>query len=212
MWVGNERVPDWFSMSGNAKSLSPADGMTYFSRIEDIVVSVRYLFTFGTDGRAKTPMLVYDSNNSSYVYGTALRITTELKNSQPAQDELGGVVMWWRVDKDIDTDEKFEQLRNSIINAEVFVPEQKTYGVGDGIECYVTTPEGLKLGIKGNFLKKSYYNRWIFSDTVPEYMNEQYWAFDQKEAYGSSIDFSDRSQAYLSVNGEDVGLALTGQL
>lgn len=211
MWVGNERVSDWFAMSGNAKALNQAGGMTYFSRIEDIVVSIRYLFTFGTDGRMKTPVLTYDSNNSSYVYGTALRITTELKGTAPSPDELGGVIMWWRVDKDIDTDEKFEALRNSIINSPVSVPEQKAYTEDDGIECFVTTPEGLKLGIKGNFVKKKYYNRWIYSDTVPEYMNESYWYFDQKEAYGSGIDFSDRSQAFLSVNGEDVGLAITGQ-
>ena len=211
MWVGNERIPDWFAMSGNAKALGSASGMTYFSRIEDIVVSVRYLFTFGTDGRARIPILTYDSNNSSYVYGTALRITTELKGTAPAREELGGVIMWWRVDKDINTDEKFARLRERIMAAEVSAPEQKVYTEGDGLECFVTTPEGLKLGIKGNFVKKQDYNRWIFSDTQPEYTNEAYWHFDQKEAYGSSIDFSDRNQAYLSVNGEDVGLALTGQ-
>lgn len=206
MWIGNEKLVDWFSMPGNAKNLSPASGNTYFIRIEDVVVSIRYLFTFGTDGKDKTHVLKNDS--ASYVYGIALRVGTELKSTAPTQDELGGLIMWWRADAGIDTDEKFEALRNSVINAEVHVPEQKVYKAGDEIECYVTTPEGLKLGIKGNFEKKSYYNRYIFSDTEPEYLKEQYWHFAQKEAYGSSIDFSDRNQAYLSVNGKDVGLSL----
>ena len=157
-------------MSGNAKSLSTESGLTYFSRIEDIVVSVRYLFTFGTDGKAKIPILTYDSAvNCSYVYGTALRLTTSLKETQPSADELGGVIMWWRVDKDIRTDEQFAELRRKIMNAEVVAPEQRTYTEGDEIECYVTTPEGLKLGIKGTLAKAKHYNRWIMNDTEPEY-------------------------------------------
>jgi hypothetical protein len=211
MWVGNEQIEDWFAMSGNSKSLQIASGLTYFSRIEDIVFSVRYLFTFGTDGKAKLPVLTYDSTNSNYVYGTALRLTTTVADSRPNPEHLGGVVMWWRVDKDIDTDEKFAELRKKIIEAEVHAPQQKVYAEGDELECYVTTPEGLKLGIKGNFEKKKHYNRWIFSDTEPEYINETYWNFDLKEAYGSSIDFSDRNQAYFSINGQDVGLGIMGQ-
>ena len=211
MWVGDEKIEDWFAMSGNAKALQASSGYTYFSRIEDVVFSVRYLFTFGTDGKAKTPILTYDATNSNYVYGTALRLTTIVADKQPAIGDLGGVVMWWRVDKNIDTDEKFAALRKKIMEAEVQVPQQKVYTEGDELECFVTTPEGLKLGIKGNFEKKLYYNRWIFSDTEPEYMKEAYWSFDQKEAYGSSIDFSDRNQAYFSINGKDVGLALMGQ-
>ncbi len=210
MWVGDEQVEDWFAMNGNAKALQAASGYTYFSRIEDIVFSVRYLFTFGTDGRAKTPVLTYDATNSNYVYGTALRLTTSVADSRPNPEHLGGVVMWWRVDKDIDTDEKFAALRKKIMEAEVHVPQQKVYAEGDELECFVNTPEGLKLGIKGNFIKKQHYNRWIFSDTEPEYMAEAYWHFDQKEAYGSSIDFSDRNQAYFSINGQDVGLDIMG--
>lgn len=212
MWVGNERILDWFAMSGDAKALNADGGRTYFCRIEDIVVSIRYLFTFGTDGKAKTPLLTYDSNNSGYVYGTALRITTELKATGPTADELGGVIMWWRVDKGIDTDEKFATLRERIMSAEVHVPEQRIYTEGDGLECYVVTPEGVKLGIKGNFGKAAHYNRWIYADQEPEYTKEAYWCFDQQEAYGSSVDFSDRSQAYFSINGKDVGLGITGQL
>lgn len=211
MWVGNTRISNWFAMSGNAKSLSAQDGFTYFSRIEDVVVSVRYLFTFGTDGKAKTPILTYDATNSSFVYGTALRLTTSLKDSTPTANELGGVIMWWRVDTGIDTDEKFAALRNKIMSAQVTAPAQKTYGEGDELECFVTTPEGVKLGIKGVFEKKQHYNRWIYSDTEPEYTKEAYWHFDLKRVYGSSIDFSDRSQAYFSVNKEDVGMAITGQ-
>ena len=210
MWVGNEQIEDWFAMSGNAKSLQLSSGLTYFSRIEDIVFSVRYLFTFGTDGKAKTPVLTYDSTNSNYVYGTALRLTTTLAESRPLPEHLGGIVMWWRVDKDIDTDEKFAELRKKIMEAEVSVPQQKVYTEGDELECYVTTPEGLKLGIKGNFEKEKHYNRWIFSDTEPEYTKEAYWNFDLKEAYGSSIDFSNRNQAYFSINGQDVGQAIMG--
>ena len=212
MWVGNEKVEDWFAMSGNAKSLQASSGYTYFCRIEDIVFSVRYLFTFGTDGKAKTPVLTYDSKNSNFVYGTALRLTTTVADSRPNPEHLGGVIMWWRVDKGIDTDEKFAELRKKIMEAEVSTPTQKVYTEGDELECFVTTPEGLKLGIKGNFEKKKHYNRWIFSDTEPEYMNEAYWNFDQKEAYGSSIDFSDRNQAYFSINGQDVGLGIMGQI
>lgn len=211
MWVGNERIADWFAMEGNEYRLSPSSGYTFFARIEDIVVSVRYLFTFGTDGSKCTPVLVYDSNNSNFVYGTSLRLTTSVKDSRPTPEELGGIVMWWRVDKDIETAEQFAQLRQRIIDAAVKAPDQKVYTEGDALECYVTTPEGLKLGIKGKFVKKQYYNRWIYSDTVPEYMTEPYWYFDLKKAYGSSIDFSDRSQAYFSINKKDVGLALTGQ-
>ena len=118
--------------------------------------------------------------------------------------------MWWRVDKGIDTDEKFAALRKKIIEAEVCVPAQKVYTEGDELECFVTTPEGLKLGIKGNFEKKKHYNRWIFTDQQPEYTKDAYWNFDQKEAYGSSIDFSDRDQAYFSINGQDVGQAIMG--
>lgn len=211
MWVGNQKVKNWFAMEDNQVPLTAATGMTYFSRIEDIVVSVRYLFTFGTDGQSKIPALTYDATNSNYVYGTALRVTTTLKDSRPTADELGGVVMWWRVDKDINTDEKFAALRNKIINAKVHKPYQRTYGVDDSFECYVTTPEGVKLGIKGTFGKAKHYNRWIYSDTEPEYTKDAYWKFDLEAAYGSSIDFSDRSQTYFSVNKQDVGLALTGQ-
>ena len=210
MWVGDERIEDWFAMSGNAKALQASSGYTYFSRIEDIVVSVRYLFTFGIDGKAKIPTLTYDATNSNYVYGTALRLTTTLAEKKPSLSELGGVIMWWRVDKGIDTDEKFAALRKKIIEAEVCVPAQKVYTEGDELECFVTTPEGLKLGIKGNFEKKKHYNRWIFTDQQPEYTKDAYWNFDQKEAYGSSIDFSDRDQAYFSINGQDVGQAIMG--
>ncbi len=206
MWIGNERITDWFAMPGGASSLSPASGNTYFLRIEDVVVSVRYLFTFGTDGKDKQHILINES--ASYTYGIALRIGTELKATAPAQDELGGVIMWWRTDAGIDTDEKFAALREQVIGAEVCVPEQKVYAEGDELECFVNTPEGIKLGIKGTFEKKSYYNRYIFSDEEPEYMKEKYWHFAQSEAYGSSIDFSDRSQAFLSVNGKDVGMTL----
>ena len=66
-------------------------------------------------------------------------------------------MMWWRVDKDIDSDDKFTVLRNNIISAPVFAPNQRTYGSGDSLECYVITPEGLKLGIKGIFRKEKYY-------------------------------------------------------
>ena len=211
MWVGDEKVSNWFSMSGNAKALQASSGMTYFARIEDIVVSVRYLFTFGTDGKAKTPMLTYDATNSNFVYGTALRLTTSLKDTTPTQDELGGVVMYWRVDKDIDTDAKFAELRSKIMAAEVIAPEQKQYGQGDTFECAIVTPEGLKLGIQGDFSKAAHYNRWIYDNTEPEYTNEAYWRFNLKQAYGSSIDFSDRTKAYFSVNGNDIGLALTEQ-
>lgn len=208
MWIGNERINDWFAMTGNSKALQAASGYTYFSRIEDIVVSIRYLFTFGTDGKAKTPVLTYDTAGKTFVYGTPLHLTTELKSSTCSIDEIGGVIVWLRVDKGIDTDEKFAALRERIISAEVAAPEQKIYGEGDSIDCYVITPEGLKLGVSGNFVKKLYYNRYIMTDTNPEYLREAYWAFDQKEAYGSSVDFSDRNQAYFSVNGKDVGLAL----
>jgi len=211
MWVGDERIQNWFSMSGNAKSLQSSSGQTFFARIEDIVVSIRYLFTFGTDGKAKTPILVYDATNSNFVYGTALRLTTSLKDSTPSADELGGVVMYWRVDKDIDSDAKFAELRAKIMSAEVNTPEQKEYGEGDEFDCSITTPEGLKLGIQGNFSKAKHYNRWIYDNTEPEYTQEAYWRFDLKRAYGSSVDFSDRAQAYFSINGSDVGLALTQQ-
>lgn len=209
MWIGNDRIPDWFSMTGNAKSLQASSGYTYFSRIEDIVVSIRYLFTFGIDGKAKTPALVYDTSGKTFVYGTPLHLTTELSPTTGGLEDLGGVIVWLRVDKGIDTDEKFTALRDKIISAEVSAPEQKIYGQGDEIDCFVTTPEGLKLGIKGSFGKKNYYNRYIYTDTNPEYVKEAQWYFDQKEAYGSSVDFSDRNQAYFSVNGKDVGLALT---
>ena len=116
-----------------------------------------------------------------------------------------------RVDKGIDSDAKFEALRKSIMEAEVQAPEQKVYGDGDNISCYVITPEGLKLGIAGEIEKKQHYNRWIYADTVPEYIAEAYWNFRQTDAWGSSVDFSDREKAYFSVNGKDVGLALIGQ-
>ena len=211
MWVGDERIPDWFSMSGNAKALSKSGGMTYFSRIEDIVVSIRYLFTFGTDGKSKVPVLTYDSNNSTYVNGTALRITADIKDTKPSQSELGGVIIWMRVDKGIDSDAKFAALRKSVMEAEVHAPEQKVYTEGDEITCWVVTPEGLKLGVSGTLEKKQHYNRWIYSDTEPEYIAEAYWNYRQTEAWGSSVDFTDRTKAYFSVNGQDVGLARTGQ-
>ena len=69
----------------------------------------------------------------------------------------------------------------------------------------------MKLGVSGTLEKKQHYNRWIFSDTEPEYMAEPYWNFRQTEAWGNSVDFTDRAKAFFSVNGEDVGLARTGQ-
>ena len=211
MWIGNEKIDNWFAMPGNAKSLTVDNGLTYFARIDDIVVSIRYLFTFGTDGKSRTPILTYDTAaNCKYTYGTALRLSTSFKDTQPTADELGGLVMWWRVDKDIRTDEQFAALREKIIKAEVSTPQQKIYTEGDELECYVTTPEGLKLGIKGKFNKAKHYDRWIYSDRVPEYTKEAFWRFDQSDAYGSSIDYSDRNQAYFSVNGENIWQAING--
>lgn len=202
IWIGNDRVHDWFNMPRDSMALNNLSGNTIFFRIEDIVVSFRYLYTFGTEGADKPHYLVNDG--CKFSVGQALQIATILKDSTPSPEELGGLVMWWRVDKDIDSDDKFTVLRNNIISAPVFAPDQRTYGPGDSLECYVITPEGLKLGIKGIFRKEKYYNRWIFSDENPEYLIEEYWHFNQLEAYGSSIDFSDRKQAYFSINGLNI--------
>ena len=55
------------------------------------------------------------------------------------------------------------------------------------------------------FAKKKYYNRYIYVDQSPEYVSEQNWHFNQTEAYGSSVDFSNFCASFFSINGWDVG-------
>ena len=101
----------------------------------------------------------------------ALRITTQLNDGVPASGDLAGVAMWWRADDCIRTPDQFERLRKSIMNAQVKVPSQKKFSAGNEFECYVMTPENVKLGIKGTFAKKKYYDRYIYFDQSPEYVS-----------------------------------------
>ena len=204
IWVDNAKVTDFSS--------APA-GNTFFIKIDHVVVSVRFLYTFDKNGLDKPHVLIEDTPSqlrNYYVLAdgaahTALRITTQLNDEAPAAGDLSGVAMWWRADDCIRTADQFEKLRKSVLEAEVSVPVQKKFSSGSTFECYVMTPENVKLGIKGKFTKKSYYNRYIYVDETPEYIGEQYWHFNQTEAYGSSVDFSNFCASFFSVNGWDVG-------
>ena len=65
------------------------------------------------------------------------------------------------------------------------------------------TPEGIRLGISGTFGRKHYYNRYIYNDTAPEYLEASNWYFAQNEAWGNSTDFSNFCEAFFSINGWD---------
>lgn len=204
IWVDDKKITDYSS--------SP-EGNTFFIKIDHVVVSIRFLYAFGKDGSARTHQLIEDDASqirNYYVLAdgnrhTALRITTILNDQAPAVNDLSGVAMWWRADDCIRTPDQFARLRKSVLDAEVSVPSQKRFVSGDTFDCHVMTPEGVKLGVKGTFSKKSYYNRYIYTDETPEYLSEKNWTFDQTEAYGSSVDFSNYCAAFFSVNGWDMG-------
>lgn len=204
IWVDDEKVTDYSSKP---------KGSTFFIRIDHVVVSIRFLYTFDKNGQDKEHTLIEDDASelrNYYVLAdgnrhTALRITTQLNDTAPLSNNLSGLAMWWRADDCIRTDDQFERLRKSVMDADISVPEQKKFSEGSSFECYVMTPEKVKLGIKGQFAKKAYYNRYIYVDQSPEYLGEQYWHFNQTEAYGSSIDFSNFCASFFSVNGWDIG-------
>ena len=203
IWVDNTKVTDFSSAP---------QGTTFFIKIDHVVVSVRFLYTFDKTGADRPHTLIEDTapTRNYYVLADnerhfALRITTKLNDDVPASGDLAGVAMWWRADDCIRTPDQFERLRKDIMNAPVTVPDQKKFSAGNVFECYVMTPENIKLGIKGTFAKKKYYNRYIYVYESPEYMSEQYWHFNQTEAYGSSVDFSNFCASFFSINGWDVG-------
>ena len=209
IWVDDRKVTDFSS--------APT-GDTFFIKIDHVVVSIRFLYTFDKNGQDKAHTLIDDNGvkRNYYVLAdgarhTALRITTMLDESALAQNDLAGVAMWWRADDCIRTPDQFAKLRASVMNAQVSVPKQKKFAEGSELECYVMTPENVKLGIKGRFAKKSYYDRYITTDKTPEYLSERYWHFDQTEAYGSSVDFSNFCASFFSVNGWDVGREIFNQ-
>lgn len=201
IWVDDTKVTDWSS--------APT-GNCFFIKIDHVVVSIRFLYTFDKSGNTATHTLIDDSATSTRNYyvltdGThrALRISTTLSSSSMAGAELAGVAMWWRADDCIRTATQFARLRSKVMNATVSVPAQKSFSEGDAFSCYVNTPEGVKLGVSGSFERKKYYNRYISTDTSPEYFAEKSWYFAQKEAWGNSTDFSKFCSSFLSVNGWD---------
>lgn len=203
IWVGNTKLADLSSRpSGNC----------FFVKIDHVVFSVRYLYTFDKSGAAVTPVLIDDSGTDVRNYFVlpdkthfALRLTTQLNSGSLTGSDIAGVAMWWRVDDCIRTPRQFAALRNKVLGASISVPAQKAYAEGDSFSCYVNTPEGFRLGVSGIFTREKYYNRYITTDATPEYLAEKYWHFTQKEAWGSSTDFSSFCASFFSVNGWDEG-------
>lgn len=207
IWVDDTKLIDWES--------SP-QGTTFFFRIDHVVVTIKYLYTFGTDGSDKSHTLIYDSEGlrNYYVLSDgqrhyAMRITTELSPSVPSSTQIAGVAMYWRADDCIYSERQFRELRQMMLNLDVHAPEQKVYIAGDSstdtFYCYVNTPEGRKLGINGHFVLKNYYNRFIYDDKMPEYLSSKNWYYNQSAVYGQSIDFSNPCRSFLSVDGWDIG-------
>ena len=201
IWVDDTQVTDW---------ASEPSGNCFFIKIDDVVVSIRFLYSFDKTGADVAHTLYDDSGTGTRNYyvlndgtHTAARISSTLNASAPAVSDLSGVAVWVRADDCIITPSRFANLRKQVMEATVSVPAQKSFGSGDSFTCYVNTPEGIKLGISGKFQKESYYNRYIYNDSTPEYISEKYWHFSQSEAWGNSTDFSNFCESFFSINGWD---------
>ena len=201
LWVDDTKVSDW---------TSEPSGECFFIKIDHVVVSVRFLYSFDKDGLAAAHTLYDDTgsgNRNYYVLSdgthTAARISTTLNSAAPAASDLSGVAVWLRADDCIGNSHQFAKLRKQVMEADISVPAQQSFGAGDTFTCYVDTPEGFRLGVSGRFAKESYYNRYIYDDATPEYLSEQYWHFTQTDAWGNSTDFSNFCEAFFSINGWD---------
>lgn len=202
LWVDDTQVTDWGS---------EPSGDCFFIKIDDVVVSIRFLYGFDKNGASVTHTLYDDSGTGTRNYyvlnngtHTAARISTMLNENTPvAGDAPAGVAVWLRTDDCIITPSRFAKLRKQVMEASVSVPAQKAFANGDSFACYVDTPEGIRLGISGTFGRKHYYNRYIYNDTAPEYLEASNWYFAQNEAWGNSTDFSNFCEAFFSINGWD---------
>lgn len=191
VWLGREKVENWLAIGNRA--LSANDNYTFFLRFEDVVVSIRYLYTQDINGKTATPRLYIDSDGSQvFSIGNAMRLTTDLSSGRVPKWDRGTVVMWWRADDGIQTDQQFETLREQIIQAPATVSDD-----GSRISVRVTSPDG-ELGFSGNLVRKIFPQAVQANPTSPD--NDEYWGFEQTETIGGVA----ADKIFFSVNGEDI--------
>ncbi|MBR4850848.1 MAG: hypothetical protein IKU97_02170 [Tidjanibacter sp.] len=192
VWMGNTREEDWLSLG--TKVLPAADNYTFFIRVEDVVVSIRYIYTQTVQGKIASPKLCIDTDGTQVfsTYGNAMRITTDLSTGTPTKWQRGTVAMWWRADSGIDTDEKFTALREAVINAPASVVDD-----GENLSVCVTTPDG-DLGVEGKLIRKTFPQAVTVS--VPSTDATEFWGFEQTRLIGGC----DPAGVHFSVNGEDI--------
>lgn len=192
VWMGNTRYEDWLALG--TQVLPAADNYTFFLRVEDVVVSIRYLYTCDVNGKVAVPKLCIDTDGTQVFasYGNAMRITTDLSAGTPSKWQRGTVAMWWRADSGIDSDEKFAALRQQIINAPAAVVDD-----GTNLNVSVTSPDG-ELGVEGKLIRKKYPQAVTASS--PSTDNVEFWGFEQSRIIGGV----DPTGVHFSINGEDI--------
>lgn len=197
MWNGDTHIANFLGTS--SKSLSAEDNFSFFLRFEDVVVSVRYLYTEDSAGKSATPSLNGDSDGSAnFTQGIAMRLSTTLSSATPAKWSLPKIAMWWRVDDGIDSDEKFAALRKSVIEAPCSISASK-----ESFSLSLSSPDG-ELGFSGDYIRAPY-KQYI---TLDEQSSTLYWAFDQKTTTGGA----DAQNTLLSVNGSEIGQEILSKL
>lgn len=192
VWMGNTRYEDWLSLG--TKVLPAAENYTFFIRVEDVVVSLRYLYTQNVQGTTAVPKLCIDTDGTQVfsTYGNAMRITTDLSAGTPTKWQRGTVAMWWRADSGIDTDEEFAALRQAVIDAPCTVVDD-----GTNLNVCVTTPDG-DLGVEGRLIRKKFPQAVTASS--PSTDNTEFWGYEQTRLIGGT----DPKGVHFSVNGEDI--------
>lgn len=199
VWVGSRCFKSVEQIS--EEPLTQDEGMCFFLRYGDVAVGIRYLHCSSVDGKSVTPILVNENDSVNiYKVGHAMRLTAWLSDSQPAKWSHGTVVMWWRAEQGIDTDEKFAQFREKISRA-----EYKLHNGEDNFEVVVASPDG-DLGFSGEFYRRIY-KQYVWENPAIQ-DNKEYWAFRLTNVVGGI----DATQPHFAINGEDIGRRILSKL
>lgn len=151
LWLGNTRV-----MQRAVGTEIPLDSTnTFFATFEDVAIAIKIIYSNADNGEKATLYndgFKYTANREVFnlVHNEALRLTLKHPNNGK-----GNIVMWWKAAEGIDTDAKFKDFRNSVLDAPVSVTEAN--GV---VDVSIQTTSG-KLGLKADIKKKirlDYYN------------------------------------------------------
>ena len=151
LWIGNTRIMK--RAIGSEISLDSTN--VFFAKFEDVAISIKILYS-NAEANEKATLyndgFKYNSSREAFnlVNNEAFRLTLKHPNNGKAN-----IVMWWKAAEGIDTDEKFQAFRNTILDAPVTVNL-----LNDVVDVSVITSSG-KLGVKADLKKKQrldYYN------------------------------------------------------